>query len=442
MTKKPAARKVIGYLLLVVLLGVFAFLAWGKLAAFFCNRGNYYFEQMDYQKAAASYKNSIRMDPESWMAHLGLADVYRESGDYQAAAREYKKVLSINPLYARAYDSLAHVYYEEANYEEALKVLLQGQKGIPSDQKLIESFQSCCYAYIADALNKSTELFLAQKKEEAIPLLENALSSCPGSALAYYTLGYYYLANGDYDKAEINLNKSLGIDPQFSQAYKLLSDIYLDKRDIEKSLFYAQKTITLDASDPIALNDLGLLLMRLERYSEAIPYLEKAASLDPENADYVYSLASVYRDNKMFAQALEGYRKLGVLKNDYPNLHNDIADIYIALGKPDQALSEYRQEIKYSGEKLEKSSAADPVLLNNYAYALNGIGGSAKAQQIAEGLVLAYPRYRQAHLTLSKIYEKMNKNDLALKSLEKAKQLSSGESFIDDELSRLKTKRP
>jgi len=80
--------------------------------------------------------------------------------------------------------------------------------------------------------------------------------------------------------------------------------------------------------------------------------------------------------------------------------------------------------------------------LNNYAYALNGIGGSAKAEQIAEGLVLAYPRYRQAYLTLSKIYEKMNKNDLALNSLEKAKQLSSGESFIDDEISRFKTKRP
>ncbi|MDD5691788.1 MAG: tetratricopeptide repeat protein [Candidatus Omnitrophica bacterium] len=441
MVKKPAARKVIGYLLLVVLLGAFAFLAWGKLAAFFCNRGNYYFEQMDYQKAAASYKNSIRMDPGSWMAHLGLADVYRESGDYQGAAREYKKVLSINPLYARAYDSLAHVYYEEANYEEALKVLLQGQKGIPSDQKLIESFKSCCYAYLADALNKSTELFLAKKSGEAILLLENLFVSCPGNALAYYTLGYYYLADGDYDKAEIYLNKSLGIDPQFNQAYKLLSDIYLYKRDMDKSLFYAQKTVSLDASDPAALNDLGLLLMRLERYSEAIPYLERAVSLAPENADYVYSLASVYRDNKMSAQALEGYRKLGALKNDYPNMHNDIADIYIVLGKPDQALSEYRQEIKYSGEKLEKFPA-DPVLLNNYAYALNGIGGSVKAQQIVEGLVLAYPRYRQAYLTLSKIYEKMNKNDLALKSLEKAKQLSSGESFIDDEISRFKTKRP
>lgn len=229
-------KKAIECLLLLVLLAGFAFLAWGKFAAFFCNRGN---------------------------------------------------------------------------YEEAIKVLLQGQRENPSDEKIRESFKSCCLAYLADALDKSAELFLARKNKEAIPLLENALLSCPGSALAYYTLGYYYLADQDYNNAEMNLNKSIAIDPRSRHAYKLLSDIYFNKRDIEKAVLYARKTVSLDENDVSGLNDLGLLLMRLERYAEALPYLQKAVSLDPENADYVYSLASVYRDNEMFIQALEEYRKAG-----------------------------------------------------------------------------------------------------------------------------------
>lgn len=281
---------------------------------------------------------------------------------------------------------------------------------------------------------------LAQKNKEAISLLENALLLCPGSALAYYTLGYYYLASQDYNNAEMNLNKSIAIDPQFRYAYKLLSDIYLKRRDIEKAVLYAQKAVSLDGSDASSCNDLGLLLMRLERYAEALPYLQKAVSLAPENVDYLYSLASIYRDNKMLSQAIEGYSKVNLLKSDYPNLHNDLADIYVVLGSPAQALVEYRQEAKYCREKL-KNSPADPILLNNYAYALNGAGESSRAQEIAEGLVSAYPRYRQTYLTMSKIYEKMDKHDLALNSLEKARQLSSGESFIDDEIARL-NKRP
>ncbi len=151
--------------------------------------------------------------------------------------------------------------------------------------------------------------------------------------------------------------------------------------------------------------------MRLERYAEAVPYLRKAVSLASDNVDYIYSLGSVYRDNKMFDQAISEYNKVRVLKNDYPSLHNDLADIYVNLGRGQEALAEYRKEAKYCGEKL-KNSPADPVLLNNYAYALNGSGESNRAQEIAEGLVSAYPRYRQAHLTMSKIYEKMGKRDL------------------------------
>ncbi|MFA4853738.1 MAG: tetratricopeptide repeat protein [Candidatus Omnitrophota bacterium] len=429
-------KKAIEYSLFLVLLAIFAYSAWGKLGAFFCNQGNYYFEHRDYKKAEAAYRNSLRINPKAWMAHLGLADLYLESKDYQTSAREYKKALGINPLCARAYDSLARIYHEEGNYAEALRILLQGQKENPSDERIKESFKNCCDTYFAGALGTSAGLHLAQKNKEAISILENVLLFCPGNVLAYYTLGYYYLSGQDYNNAEINLNKSITIDPQFRHAYRLLSDIYFRKRDIEKAVFYAQKTISLDSDDASSYNELGLLLMRLERYREALPYLQKAVSLAPDNVDYIYSLGSVYRDDKMFNQAILEYNKVRVLKNDYPNLHNDLADIYVNLGRGEQALAEYRQEAKYCREKL-KNSPADPALLNNYAYALNGAGESSRAREIAEGLVSTYPRYRQARLTISKIYEKMDKHDLALNSLEKAKQLSSGKSFIDNEISRL-----
>lgn len=430
-------KKIIEHVLFLILLVIFIFLAWHKLGAFFCNQGNYYFQRQAYQKAISSYSNSIRVNPWAWMAHLGLAEAYRENKDYQASLREYKKALNINPLYSGVYDSLANIYYQIGDYEEALRVLADGQKANPADEKIKESYKNYCFVYLADALSRSTELFISRRGKEAILALENALSRCPGNAFAYYTLGYFYYANRNYDLAEMNLNKSVTYDPKFHYAYKLLSDIYLERKNIEKAVFFAREAVALGFNDASNYHHLGLLFMRMERYAEALIYLKKAVSLSPDNAEYIYSLGSTYRDNKMFKEAIAEYNKLSVLKNDYLNLHNDLADIYLHSGLLDQASAQYRKEIQYCQEKL-KNSPDDPVLLNNYAHALNGIGQSNKALEITKALISAHPQYRQAYLTISRIYEKMNKYDLALKSAQEAKQLSSGENFIEDDISRLR----
>lgn len=434
-------KKIIEYSLFFILLAVFLFVAWSKVSKLFCSQGDQYLERSLYKEAISSYSNSIRVNPRLWPAHLGLAEAYRESGDYDGAVREYKATIDINPFDVKAYDNLVYLYSQNGNFQEALEVLKGAENKLPQDKTLKDARERCCFLYFADALSKSTDLFLGRNNKEAISTLKTVFAACPGNALAYYTLGYYYFAEQDYSNAEINLNKALELDPDFYYAYKVLADIYFEKGDAEKALFYAKKAVFLAGGDASNYNNLGLLLMRLERYPEALVYLKKAVSLDPDNLNYIYSLGSVYRDNRMFEQALAQYNKIRVLGDDFPNLHNDLADIYVNLGRPEEAIAEYRREINYCREKL-KNSPRDPVALNSYAYALNGINEPDKAKEVAEGLVTLYPRYREAYLTLSLIYEKMHKPDLALKSLEKAKQLSGGERFISEAISRVRREPP
>ncbi|MBU0547647.1 MAG: tetratricopeptide repeat protein [Candidatus Omnitrophica bacterium] len=429
-------KRIIEFLLLLVVLVIFLFFSRGKLEAFFYNQGNDYFEHSLYKEAIGSYGNALKINPQSWLAHLGLAEAYRENRDYDKAADEYNKALSINHFCVKAYQSLAEMYSQKGSHPEALSVISRARNQIPNNPEIIQASQECCYVFVVSTLNKSTELFLANKNAEAISLLKDTLKSCPDFAVGQYTLGYYYVYAKDYDNAEVSLKKALLIDPQFHYAHKLLSEVYFKKGDFEKELSSAKNALTLNNNDASICNDLALALMHLERYAEAITYLKKAVSLDPDNADYIYSLGSVYRDNKMFNQAISEYNKLRVLKNDYPNLHNDLADIYDNLNNHAQAVLEYQKETQYCQQEL-KNNPDNSVLLNNYAYALNGLGESEKAKKIIDGVINAHPRYRQAYLTLSKINEKMQNADLALMALEKAKQLSVGEAFIDNEISRL-----
>ena len=434
-------KKIIEYLLLLVALIIFLYLARGKLEVFFYNQGNGYFERFLYKEAIKSYENVLKINSQSWLAHLGLAEAYRYNQNYDKAVDEYNKTLNINPLCGKAYRYLAEMYSQKGNYAEALSIIKWAREKFPNDLKINQAAQECCSDFVVSTLNKSMELFLANKNLEAISLLKNTLKSCSNFAVAQYTLGYYYFSVKDYDNAEVSLRKALLIDPQFDYAHKLLSRLNFEKGNFEKELSSATEAYTLNNNDAASCNDLGLALMHLERYTEAITYLKKAVSLEPNNADYIYSLGSVYRDNKMYNQAISEYNKLSVLKNDYLNLHNDLADIYGNLGNRTLAVLEYQKEARYCQQEL-KNNPGSPVLLNNYAYALNGLGESGKAKETIDGVINSYPRYRQAYLTLSKISESMQNADLALKALEKAKQLSAGGNFIDDGISRINKQPP
>ena len=429
-------KKIIEYLLLLAALAIFLYLGRGKLEAFFYNQGNNYFERSLYKEAVGSYGNVLKINPQSWLAHLGLAEAYRGNQDYGKAADEYNQALNLNPLCVKAYQSLAEMYSQKGSHAEALSVISRARDKIPDSSEISQSSRECCYAFVVSTLNKSTELLLMNKNQEAISLLKDALKSCPDFVVAQYTLGYYYFCVKDYDNAEANLKKALSIDPKFPYTLKLLSQVYFKKGNLEKELSYARDAFALNNNDASICNDLGLALMHLERYAEAITYLKKAVSLDSGNTDYIYSLGSVYRDNKMFNQAIAEYNKLSVLKKDYPNLHNDLADIYDNLGNRAQSVLEFQKETRYCQQEL-LDNLDNPVLLNDYAYALNGLGESEKAKEIIDGVINSHPRYRQAYLTLSRINEKMQNAGLALEAMEKARQLSAGEDFIDNEISRL-----
>lgn len=431
-------KKIIEYFLAFLLSGVLFFLIWSKSGAVLNNLGNYYYENSAYKKALKFYNMSIKVSPNAWMPYLGLANTHNNMGDYDMAVREYKHVLQINPLSSDAVNSLARIYTQKEMYEEALAVLRQLGKTMPGSQ---DSLTSACFSYIVNAMDRSIELFVKHKNKEAISVLSKPLKQCEGPAIAYYTLGLFYLAAQDYKNAEDYLNKALMQDQKFYSAYKLLGGIYFDKGNFDKAALYWRKAINENNRDAASYNDLGIALMNLERYEEAITFLEQAIKLDPQNKDYIYSLASVYRDNKRFEPAISEYLKLNNLQADYPGLHNDLGDIYRNLGREKEAVREFKKEKEYSEAKLAESNN-NPVTLNDYAYALNSLGAPAKALEAIERVIASYPKYRQAYLTKAKIYENQAKPDLALQALRDAKQISAAGNFINIDISRIKRNIP
>ncbi len=428
-------RGAVKFLVFLSLLAVLLFIVWSRSSALLNNLGNRYYESANYKEAIRFYEMAIKISPDSWVPHLGLAQAYSKVGDYDMAINGFERTLRLNPASLDALKCLSRIYADRKDYEKAL-YLLRNRR----DPGLVDSALYVCSIYSADTVNEAAALLSKGDSKGASALLINLLTHCEGNPGVYYTLGMAYFYSQDLDNAQQYLKKALIKDAAFYPAYKALGNIYFDKGDYASAEEYWRKAIRLNDEDAASYNDLGIALMNLERCKEALAYLFRAVELDPGNLDYIYSLASIYRDNNMPQEALRWYAKLNSMRPDYPNLHNDVGDIYANLGRKTEALSEYIMEKENCRVKI-KAGRADPETMNDYAYALNATGDYAQAREFAEALTQRHPRYRQAHITLSMIYEKLGRKDLALRSLKRARECSHFEYFISREISRLEKTR-
>jgi len=429
-------KKISELLILLVSLIILVYIGRIKLAAFYYNQGNDYYERGLYEESIVSFKKSLKIIPSIANTHYMLANAYMERNMQDKAIEAYKKTIQIDPRYTRAYCALSQIYRTNQMYQDAVNQLQQAESIAPSNQEIKKLLNDISFEYIADCLDKGTNSFLAQDKPKAYALLNKALEIKPDFAFTHYTLAYFYFADHNYTEAEAQLNRVIQIDSQFWPAYKLLGDIYFQKGIYKIAINKYQAALALNYNDATLHNDLGLALVQMEQYDEAIVYLQEALRLDPKNLNIRYSLASTYRDKGRFNEAISEYKKLAHFQPDYPNLYNDLGDIYRQQGKNKEALEAYYEEINYNQRRLS-TNPNDTVMLNNLAYAFNGIGEYNKAKEIIEKVLALQPNYRQAYLTLSKIYENLGNFKEALAASAKAKVLSTQTHFIDRDIVRL-----
>ena len=426
-------RRIFNFVIILLLLGILVYMGRPKLAVFLSNQGCDYYDSNLYDEAIASFQRSLQVNPEVAATHCYLADAYMQNKMEARAMKEYKEAIRIDPGYIQAYRALSQIYSGHQMYEEAINQLKEAQRALPFNREIKKLQENVSFEYAAYCLDKATNLFLSGDRSTAYTLLNKALDIKPDFVLVRYALAYFYFSQKKYDKAEQSLTEVLDIDSQFMPAYKLLGDIYFYRANYEKAAVNYKAALNLNCKDSVVYNDLGLSLMQMERYDEALVYLKKAARLNPNSFDFRYSLASVYRDKGMFNDAIREYKKLIHYQADYPNIHNDLADIYRQQGKNKEALKEYGEEIEYSQARL-LDNPDNPIILNNLAYALNGIGEYHKARETINRVLDSRPNYRAAHLTLAKIYKNLGNFEDGIAALNKAKALSISTDFIDRDI--------
>ncbi len=151
------------------------------------NFGNLYLNAGDLQKAEASYKEAIELEPGLVGPYINLADLYRRQNRDQEGEQVLKNALEKYPDLAAIHYALGLLKVRQDRYEEALQYLENASRLDPDDPQ---------YSYVyAIGLNSG------QQPEKALEVLKSALQKHPYDRNILYSLATISMENGKTDEA-------------------------------------------------------------------------------------------------------------------------------------------------------------------------------------------------------------------------------------------------
>lgn len=160
------------------------------------------------------------------------------------------------------------------------------------------------------------------KLDEAEKEYETALELNPDLPNIRNNLGRLYISKKMFNEAELLLKKELEIKPN-SVAYYNLAIIQEEKENSEEAKKLLQKSIGINPNYTDALVDLGILYAMEKKFDAALQLLLRTIKIDPSNKLANKNIVLIYLATKQYKEAKKFYllsKRIGVAGMDIPFL--------------------------------------------------------------------------------------------------------------------------
>jgi TolB-like protein/Tfp pilus assembly protein PilF len=267
----------------------------------------------DFKISEKMFKKSIELDPKYGDSYAGLADLYNtyynSLADTNAEKDKYMQLqeayidtaIRLNENSSEVYMAKGWVHYAKDEIDDAIR----------SEKKAIEINRNNHYAF------HSLGTFFGDLglKKLTIKCYSKAIEINPLEAAYYVQRAYNYTRVGEYDKAEIDIQKAIEMEPNFSWALLEYSIVLIHKKKYDQAKQMINKFNNLSSDEEII------------RMFEAVLYAvngekEKALSMNLSNE---YLKFYIYRLLEMSDESIE------YLKEDFDRVKNVKSTWYLGL---------------------------------------------------------------------------------------------------------------
>ncbi len=183
-------------------------------------------EEQNFAAAAEEFQKAIDLDPQDVRAYTNLAFCLRKTGRQAEAFALFQRAITLNPTDANTRKNLAASYIDMARGEAKEKRFVEAialyEKAAELDTTVADTQFEQANAYSEAAQAESIAVAKRQYYDKAVTLYKRVLERSPDNIDATFNLGTAYLAMDNLDEALPLLQKAVSLDPKaFDFHYRL-----------------------------------------------------------------------------------------------------------------------------------------------------------------------------------------------------------------------------
>jgi tetratricopeptide (TPR) repeat protein len=294
-----------------------------------------------YEEAESDFKKLLQIAPDIAEMHATLGLVYFQEKKFDQAVPELKQALKLKPALSKASTLLAMSLSEVGEYTEALPGL---QKCFP--QAPDPATKRMCGLQL---MRTYTGL---QRDKDAVTVALELNRIYPDDPEILYHTGRVY---GNY--AFLTLHKLEVVAPTSIWRHQAAAEAFESEGSTNLSLGEYREVLKLDPRRPNIHYRIGRTLLARwqlnhapEDRAEAAKEFEQELQLDPGNANAIYELAEIHRQQNELEQAQQLFESALQYYPDFEEAHVGLATTLMAQQKPDQALPHLQRAVAINAD--------------------------------------------------------------------------------------------
>jgi tetratricopeptide (TPR) repeat protein len=294
-----------------------------------------YWADAQYDRSIERLRSAMRANPADERARIALADVLVAAGKASDAERLLAETLRLMPESGLAHYRLAQLYQSESRVPDAIAQF--------------EQAAACSPLIGLDHLFETIGgLYLTQADfDHAVAAYRKRVDVNPNNADAHRKLGEIYALQGRDDGALVEFTVAQWLNPRNAEAFAAAGQSYLRMERFADAVRVSREALALDPAQQKARFTLGTALTRLGNLQEGERELDRFQRELDESAAlrrHVAELNEMRRQAARFeaagdyAQAVSALRNAAAAAPDEAQIELDLARLLVKTGQPQDAL--------------------------------------------------------------------------------------------------------
>jgi tetratricopeptide (TPR) repeat protein len=359
-----------------------------------------------YASRETVWRDTLRKNPNSWLAHNNLGTALRSQGRFEEAAGHYRQALlldrDLEGSSGRIHFNLADMLAAQGDHEQAIEHYRQALQEHPGNYLAHHNMANSMVKwdrsddatahyrraleirpdYAAGHHNLANLLRSQGNLDEALMHYERALEIDPGHANSHKGLALLLSGRGAVTEAIDHYRAALETDPDDAETHYNLGNALRSQGRLEDAVLHYRRAVDADPTDELTRNNLGLALSILGDVEGAIEQLRTALRMRPDYVDGRYNLGQILARHGRLREALIEYREVTRLRPDWPQPLTSMA--FILATHPDRDVRDAGSAIELAERAAELTESDDPLVLHTLAAAYAAGGRRTSAVRTAE----------------------------------------------------------